>query len=38
MVERQAKQRQIAEAEELHEIFSLRIPLADGDYAFTGAA
>jgi len=38
LVEHRAKQRQIAEQEELHEIFSMQIPIVDGDYAFMGAA
>ena len=37
-VERRAKQRQIAEADELHAIFAMEIPIDDGDFAFTGAA
>jgi hypothetical protein len=38
LVERRAKQREIAEAAELREIFSMGIPIAEGDYAFMGAA
>ena len=35
-VEEQAKQRRIAE--ELHEIFTMQVPVAEGEQAFLGAA
>ena len=37
-VEQRAQRRQIAEQQELHEIFALQIPVVEGDHIFMGAA
>ncbi len=36
--QQKAEQRRIAEQRELHEIFSMQIPVVDGERIFQGAA